>query len=120
MVKLRVNDQEYGLLMDMTAMEKIEEEFGGMDEMFEKVQKGSVKTVRALFRILANNALSAEGKEETVTGDELKRLRVSAIGGISRAVRAAIDEGMKAETVGGAEADDEVYDVYLAELEAKN
>jgi len=120
MVRLKIDDQEYGLRMDMYAMELIEDEFGDMSAMFEKMQTVSAKVVRQLFKILANAALAYEGKEETVTGDELKRLRLSALNGIAVAIRAAIDEGMKAETVGGEKADDEVYDVYLAEIEAKN
>ena len=79
---------------------------------------GSV--IRSLFRILANSALSYEGKEETVTGDELRRLRIRAVNGVGVAVRAAIEEGMKSETTGGAEADDQVFDVYLAEIDEKN
>lgn len=119
MVKLKIDDQEYGLRMDMYAMELIEDEFGDMSAMFEQVRKGSAKTIRSLFRILANSALAYEGKEETVTGDELKRLRLAAVNGIGMAIRAAIDEGMKSETVEGEKADDEVYDVYLAEIEAE-
>ena len=120
MIKLKVGDVEYGLRMDMYAMELIEDEFGGMKEMFEKVQAGGSKTVRALFRILANAQLSFEGKEETVTGDELKHLKVAAMAGVGKAIRAAVEEGMKSETTDGEEADDEVFDVYLSEIEAKN
>lgn len=120
MIKLKIGETEYGLRMDMYAMEMIEDEFGGMKEMFEKIQTGGSKSIRAIFRILANAQLAYEGKEETVTGDELKRLRVSAIAGIGSAIRAAIEEGMKSETVDGEEADDEVFDVYLSEIEAKN
>lgn len=120
MVKLKIGDKEYGLRMDMYAMEQIEDAFGSMEGMFEKVKSGSMKTIRTLFRILANSALSYEGKEETVTGEELKRLRLAAVNGIGSAIRAAIEEGMKSETTGGNEADDDVYDVYLAEIEAKN
>ena len=120
MVKLRVGETEYGLRMDMYAMEMIEEEFGSMKEMFAKIQDGGSKSVRALFRILANAQLAYEGREETVTGDELKRLRVSAVAGIGQAIRAAVEEGMKSETTDGGDADDQVYDVYLAEIEAKN
>ena len=120
MIKLRVGDKEYGLRMDMYAMEMIEEEFGSMKDMLEKIKDGSSKQIRALFRILANAQLSYEGKEETVTGDELKSLRVAAVAGIGRAISAAVEEGMKSETTDGAEADDEVFDVYMAEIEAKN
>lgn len=120
MVKLKIGETEYGLRMDMYAMEQIEDTFGSMKEMFEKLQNGGSKAVRTLFKIMANASLAYEGKEETVTGDELKHLKVSAIAGIGEAVRAAIEEGMKAETADGKEADDEVYDVYLSEIESKN
>ena len=120
MVKLKIGETEYPLRMDMYAMEMIEDEFGSMKEMFDKIQEGSSKTIRKLFRILANAALSYEGKEETVTGDELKRLRIAAVSGVSNAIRAAVEEGMKSETTDGAEADDEVFDVYLSEIETKN
>ena len=120
MVKLKVGEKEYGLRLDLYAMEGIEEEFGSMKDMFETLQNGGSKAIRKLFRIMANAQLAYEGKEETVTGDELKRLKVSAIAGIGQAVRAAVEEGMKSETTNGEEADDEVYDVYLSEIEAKN
>lgn len=117
MVKLKVLDREYGLRMDLYAMEQIEEEFGGMRELFDLLKDGKVKTVRALFRILANTELAYEGKEENVTGDELRHIRLSAIGPIGNALKAAIEDGMKSETTRGEEADDEVYDVYLEEIE---
>lgn len=120
MIKLKVGDKEYGLRMDMYAMEMIEEEFGGMKDMLEKLRKGGAKQIRVLFRILANAELAYEGKEETITGDELKSLRVAAAAGIGKAISAAVEEGMKSETSEGAEADDEVYDVYLNEVEEKN
>ena len=120
MVKLKIGEKEYGLRLDMYAMEQIEEEFGTMQEMFEKIQSRGSKSIQKIFRILANAELAYEGKEETVTGDELKRLKVSAMAGIGKAIRAAVEEGMKSETTEGAEADDEVFDVYLAEIEAKN
>ena len=120
MIKLKVGTKEYGLRMDMYAMEKIEDEFGSMKEMFERINSGGTKTVMKLFVILANAQLAFEGKEETVTGEELKHLRVTAVAGIGKAIRAAVEEGMKSETTDGAEADDEVFDVYLSEVEAKN
>ena len=120
MVKLKIKENEYGLRLDMYAMEMIEDEFGSMKEMFDRIQNGSTKPVRALFRILANAQLSYEGKEETVTGDELKHLKPAALNGVSNAIRAAVEEGMKSETTDGEEADDDVYDVYLNEIEQKN
>ena len=120
MIKLKVGDTEYGLRMDMYAMEGIEEKFGSMKEMFAKIQDGGSKAIRELFAILANAQLAYEGKEETVTGDELKRLRVAAVAGIGNAIRAAVEEGIKSETADGEEASDEVFDVYLNEMNSKN
>ena len=120
MVKLKIGDQEYGLRLDMYALEQIEEGFGDVDEMLEKVQKGSMKSMRMLFKYMANAQLSYEGKEETVTGEELKHLAINEIAIAGQAIRAAIEEGKKSETTGGEKADDDVYDVYLAEIEAKN
>ena len=120
MVKLKIGDKEYGLRMDMYAMEGIEDEFGDMTTMFEKIRSGGSRAMQKLFKIMANAQLAYEGKEETVTGDELKRLKVAAMAGIGQAIHAAVEEGMKSETTDGAEADDEVFDVYLQEIEAKN
>lgn len=120
MVRLKIGEQEYGMRMDMYAMEMIEDEFGSMKEMFEAIQNGGGKAIRKLFRILANAELAYEGKEETVTGDEVKHLRLAAVAGIGNAIRAAVEQGMKSETTDGEEADDEVFDVYLSEIEAKN
>ena len=117
MVKLKVGETEYGLRMDMYAMEQIEDEFGSMREMFEKFREGGSKAVRTLFKILANAQLAYEGEEETVTGDELKHLKVTAMNGLGSAIRAAVEEGMRSETTDGAEADDEIFDVYLREIE---
>ena len=120
MVKIKVDDREYGLRMDMYAMEMIEDEFGNMQDMFDKLKRGSTKTVRILFRILANAQLSLEGKEENITGDELKHLSVGTIRTIAGAINRAIELGMHSETTGGGSADDEVFDVYLNEIESKN
>jgi hypothetical protein len=120
MVKLNVNGVEYGLRMDLYAMEQLEDQFGSMKDVFQKIQEGGSKMMRTLFRILANAQLAYEGKEETVTGDELKRMKVAALHELSAAIQAAVEEGMKSETTGGEEADDEVFDVYLNEIESKN
>lgn len=120
MVKLKVGDTEYGLRMDMYALEQIEDAFGSMQEMMEQTRGARSKAMMTIFRILSNAQLAYEGKEETVTGDELKHLRVNALVSISNAIRAAVEEGMKSETTGGEAADDEVFDVYLNELDEKN
>jgi hypothetical protein len=42
------------------------------------------------------------------------------IAAVSEAVQAAIAEGSKSETTEGNEADDDVHDIYLEEIERKN
>ena len=122
MAKVTIGDKEYGLRFDLYAMEQIEEEFGGVKTVFDTLKEGKhqIKTTRTLFRILANSYLSYNGREETVTGDEIKHAGMDMIRSISEAVQAAIAEGSKSETTGGNEADDEVHDMFLEEIERKN
>ena len=88
--------------------------------MFESLKDGKqLKTTRILFKILANSYLSFNGEKETVTGDEIKHADMETIRDISDAVQKAIAEGSHSETTGGNEADDEVHDVYLEEIEKK-
>ena len=120
MASITVNGKEYGLRFDMYAMEQIEDEFGSVKKVFETLKDGKqLKATRTLFRILANSYLSYNDKEETVTGDEIKHADIAMISEISEAVQKAIAEGSKSETTGGNEADDEVHDVYLEEIERK-
>ena len=122
MASITVNGKEYKLRFDLYAMEQIEEEFGSVKAVFDTLREGKnqIKTTRALFRILANSWLSFNGKEETVTGEEIKHAGMDMIVQISDAVKAAIKEGSKSETTGGNEADDEVHDMFLEEIERKN
>ena len=122
MANVTVNGKEYGLRFDMYAMEQIEEEFGGVKAAFDTLREGKhqIKTTRTLFRILANSYLSYNGENEMVTGDEIKHASIEMIGKISEAVQQAISEGSHSETTGGNEADDEVHDIFLEEIERKN
>ena len=122
MAKVKIGEKEYGLRFDLYSMEQIEEEFGGVQTVFNTLKEGKhqIKTTRTLFRILANSYLSYKGQEETVTGDEIKHAGMDMIRNISEAVQAAIAEGSKSETTGGNEADDEVHDMFLEEIERKN
>ena len=74
MAKVKIGEKEYGLRFDLYSMEQIEEEFGGVQTVFNTLKEGKhqIKTTRMLFRILANSYLSYNGQEETVTGDEIK------------------------------------------------
>lgn len=122
MAKVTIDGKEYGLRFDLYAMEQIEEEYGGVKTIFDTLREGKhqIKTTRTLFKILANSYLSYNGQEETVTGNEIKHCGMEMIKDISDAVQAAISEGSHSETTGGNEADDEVHDMFLEEIERKN
>jgi len=121
MASIIVKGKEYPLRFDMYAMEQVEEEFGGIRPMFESMRggegKGVARTLAIMFRILANSARNELDLPENVTGDEIRHESVQRV---SDAIGLAISEGMKSETTGGNEADDEVHDEYLEEIEAKN
>lgn len=120
MASITIKGKEYGLRFDMYAMEQIEEEFGSVKKIFETLKDGKqLKATRILFRILANSYLSYNDQEETVTGNEIKHADIEQIREISDAVQKAIAEGSHSETTGGNEADDEVHDVYLEQIERK-
>ena len=55
-----------------------------------------------------------------MTGDEIKHADIDMIREVSAAVQQAITEGSKSETTDGNEADDEVHDMFLEEIERKN
>lgn len=117
MVTTKLNGVTYGLRFDLAAMEKIEEEFGSLNEVFERLKSGKqqVKLMKTLFLVMANSQRSYEGKPEDIGEDVLKHARLTVLGDIKR----ALNEGMRTETMNGGEADDEVHDGYLAEIEAE-
>jgi hypothetical protein len=119
MVSIVVKGKKYDLLFDMWALEQIEQEFGGVKKMYDSLHGNGeglnmATAMSAIFRILANSARDAAGLTPNVTGDEVRHFSV---GKLTKAVHAAIEEGMKSETTGGNEADDAVHDEYLDEIE---
>jgi len=118
MASITINGTKYDLLFDMWALEQIEQEFGGIKKMFASLQGAEgtslSKTVSVVFRILANSARDAAGLAPIVTGDEVKH---TPVGKVVAIVKQAIEEGSKAETSGGNEADDKIHDEYLEEIE---
>ena len=119
--EVKLNGVTYHLRFDLYAFEQVEEEFGGIREAFASLtgKAGMVKSLRSLFRILANSYRSVNGMPEDITGDEIgKHESMAKLIEISNAIQAAINDGMKAETVDG-EADDEVHDGYEAEYNEK-
>lgn len=121
MASVTIKGKEYGLRFDLYAMEQIEDELGSIKAAFEALQKGKqIKTTRLLFKIMANSYMSNKGQEETVTGDEIKHIDIDEVKYISDMIRKTVAEASKSETTDGNEADDEVHDVYLEEVQRKN
>ena len=121
MAKVTLKGKEYGLRFDLYAMEQIEEEFGSVKAVFDMLRDGkALRATRILFVVLANSYLSYHGQEETVTEKEIRHIGMEEIKEISDAIQAAVAEGTHSETTGGNEADDDVHDIYLEEIERKN
>ena len=118
MAKVTINGKEYGLRFDLYAMEQIEEELGSIKDAFAALREGKqLKTTMIMFRVMANSYLSFNGEEETVTGNELRHIGVEEFVTVSEGIKKAVEEGSKSETTGGNEADDDVHDIFLEEIE---
>ena len=121
MTTVRIENRDYELRFDLYAMERVEEEFGGMREMLSELSGGKqVSALKKVFRIMGNSALSWRGREESLTGQEILRLTVAEMADVSRALQAEIKKSMKKETADGNEADDESHDLYTDEDDEKN
>lgn len=121
MAKIEIDGREYGLRMDLYAMEMIEDEFGSIKDAFEAMRGGKqIGATRKLFKIMANSYLSFIGEAEDVTGDEIKHAGMKELNRIAQAVQQTVEDASKSETTGGGEADDEVHDAYLEEIDRKN
>ena len=119
MAKFDYNGKTYDLVMSLYAMEKIEDEFGDISEALKKFRSRNrnVKMIKSMFRILANAALHEKQQPETVTGREIDGMGRKGLESLSTALRNAMDESLKAETVNGGLGDDVVADGYAEELE---
>lgn len=119
MAAIVINGKKYELRMDLNAMEQIEAEFGDLQEALRKFQgrKRSMAMIKPMFRILANSGKRHNGERANVTGEEIGDLGFAGINALAQAFDAAMQEALKTETTGGNEADDDVHDEYLEELE---
>jgi hypothetical protein len=119
--EVRINGQKYRLRFDLWALEKIEEEFGGIKEAFQALHGGSmVTTARKMFAIMANCQRNLDGMPEDVTEESISRhTSMAKLAEISGAIQAAVEKGMESETNGG-EADDEPQDALAEEYDRKN
>lgn len=120
--EVRVGGKLYRLRFDMYAFEQVEEEFGGLREAFAAVSgKSSIaKTVKKLFAILANSARFMDSLPEDVTGEELSHESIGKLKEVSTAIKAAMFQGMMAETADGGPASDKKENPLEKEYNAKN
>lgn len=124
MAQVIINGRAYGLRFDMSALDAVERDFGDLKAVFDSL-KGSgdtdrITAIKRLFLILANCQRDFDGEAEDVTAEALKHAPLSALKSLGDAIVEAIKDSMRAETVNGGAADDEVHDGFLEELEAKN
>lgn len=113
--------KEFPMILDLYALEKIEEELGGMTEVQKCLRSGKqFITIRKLFRIFANAGLEWMDQEETVTGDEIKRATVDEMKELADVIRMIITAGEYSETKAGEVAGDEKVDLYHDEEDEKN
>lgn len=121
MTETRIEGRAIELRFDMYAMEKVEEEFGGIRELFQELQGGKqVKALKNIFRIMANSARAFRGEPETIKGNEILRLTMAEMSQLTADIQAEIRKSMKKETANGNEADDETHDLYEDEEDEKN
>lgn len=120
--EVRINGQLYRLRFDLYAFEQVEEQFGGFREAFSSMSGNKIlPNVKKLFAILANSQRNMDGLPEDVTGEEItKHEPVSKLLEISQAIKAAMVQGMVAETADGGPASDKKKNPIKEEHEAKN
>ena len=120
--EVEINGQKYRLKFDLYAFEQIEEQYGGIKQAWNSMTGGKiVQNVKKLFAILANSQRNADGMPENVTGEEIpKHESVSKLVEVSEAIKAAIYQGRRAETVDGGPASDKKANPIEKEYEAKN
>lgn len=122
MANVNINGKAYGLRFDLGALEVVEREFGDLKTVFMELKGGGtdrISMIKKMFVIMANCQLEFEGKPADVSEAALKHAPLSALGQLGEAITKAMKESMRVETVNG-EADDEVHDGYLEEIESKN
>ena len=120
MAKITIKGREYDLRVNLWVTERMEEEYGDFSEAMKNFRKQrKVSQVKKMFAILANAGQMHAGKPADVKPEDLDDCNLHDLDRIAKAMGQAMEEGMRAETVNGGEADDEVADGYAAELEAR-
>ena len=120
MAKITIRGKEYDLRVNLWVTEQIEEKYGDFSEAMKKFRKQrKVSQVKEMFAVLANAGRMHAGKPMDVRPGDLDDCNLHDLERIAKAMGEAMDEGMKAETVNGAEADDQSADVYAEEMAAR-
>lgn len=113
--------KEYPLMMDLYALEQIEDEFGGMRELRSEMTKGKqFHCARSLFRILGNAALEDQDLPETLTGKEIRRATLAEITELMSVILRLLDIAGITETGAGEAASDEKKELFEDEEDEKN
>lgn len=121
MTETRIEGRVYELKFDLYALEQVQEEYDGLQDLFEQLAgRKQVKALKAIFRIMANSARADRGDPENVTGNEILRLTIAEMKKLTQDIQTEIRKSMKKETADGNEADDEVHDLYQDEEDEKN
>ena len=120
MAKITIRGKEYDLRVNLWVTEQIEEKYGDFSEAMQKFRKQrKVSQVKEMFAVLANAGRMHAGKPMDVRPADLNDCNLHDLERIAKAMGEAMDEGKKAETVNGAEADDQSADVYAEEMAAR-
>lgn len=131
MEKIKIGDQEYEMVFNMYTYELIEEKYKDAREPIKRLtesQKPEVKLCRDLCLMMVRAAMDErqepeEKIEETVRtlGEKLKKMHYQDYSALMLRPLMIIEvaNGMRSETTGGGEADDEKHDAWLEE-DAKN
>lgn len=121
MTETRIEGRVYELKFDLYALEQVQEEYDGLQDLFEQLAgRKQVRALKAIFRIMANSARADRGDPENVTGNEILRLTIAEMKKLTQDIQTEIRRSMKKETADGNEADDEVHDLYEDEEDQKN
>lgn len=122
MAQVTINGKTYGMRFDLGALEDVEREFGDLKAVFDSLKGGTgrIDTIKRMFVIMANCDRSFRGEAEDITVEALRHAPLSALSTLGEAITEAMKDSMRVETVNGGEADDEVHDGFLEEIESKN
>ena len=96
MTRVTIGSREYLLRFDMRALEGVEDAFEGIDGLFNAMQgKHRTRSIRTIFRILANSGEISQGREATITGEEVFGLTMPEMTKLMDDIRSEIEGARK-------------------------